>query len=159
MDIKRSIPSGKDKKGYLTEASKYIVDVEDIFHKKSLLLLLETDHGKCLSYEDKLIFIVDQTLLIPTIHSLKQYGSKLKKVVVDVGAIKFLTNGADIMRPGITSIDPKIVVDELIEIVEEQNGATLAVGKAMYTSEDMSKLESGKVIKNLHYLKDFWYTF
>ncbi len=80
----------------------------------------------------------------------------LPKVTVDMGAVKFVVNGADIMRPGITNIED-FEKDKLIVIIDETHGKPLAVGKALFSSEEMRNESKGKVIKNLHYVgDDFW---
>lgn len=80
----------------------------------------------------------------------------LPKVIVDMGAVKFVVNGADIMRPGITDMDT-FEKGELIVIVDETHGKSLAVGKALLSSDDMRNETKGKVIKNMHYVGDeYW---
>ena len=80
----------------------------------------------------------------------------LPKVVVDMGAVKFVVNGADIMRPGITNID-SFEKGELIVIVDETHTKPLAVGKALLSSDNMKNETKGKVIKNMHYVgDDYW---
>jgi PUA-domain protein len=90
---------------------------------------------------------------VPTIKYL-QHHQILKKITVDMGAIKFVSNGADIMRPGIVKIDPEIKQNEPIAIIDEKNNVTLAVGIALYNSEEMKQMDNGKVIKNIHYIND-----
>ncbi|MCA9478147.1 MAG: RNA-binding protein [Nanoarchaeota archaeon] len=80
----------------------------------------------------------------------------LPKVVVDKGAIRFVVNGADIMRPGITACD-SFEKDSFVVIVDETVGKPIAVGKCLLSSEDLMKETGGKHIKNLHYVgDDFW---
>jgi len=79
---------------------------------------------------------------------------RLKKITVDMGAIKFVINGADIMRPGITEIEEGIAKDELVVIIDERNKKPLVVGIALYDSAEMKKITSGKVVKNIHYVGD-----
>ena len=71
-----------------------------------------------------------------------------------MGAIKFVINGADIMRPGITEIEEGIAKDELVVIIDERNKKPLVVGIALYDSAEMKKITSGKVVKNIHYVGD-----
>jgi len=78
----------------------------------------------------------------------------MKTVVVDKGAIRFVTNGADIMKPGVTKIDPKIKKDDIVRIVDENHGRALAIGKALYNANEMSEHNKGKIIKNLHTIQD-----
>lgn len=79
---------------------------------------------------------------------------KMKSVEVDIGAIRFVTNGADIMRPGITKIDSDIMKDDIIRIIDIKNKRPLAVGIAMLDAKDMESQEKGKVIKNIHTVSD-----
>ena len=39
-------------------------------------------------------------------------------------------------------------------IIDETHGKKLAVGIALFASNEMNSLNSGKVIKNLHYVGD-----
>lgn len=91
---------------------------------------------------------------IPTLKYIHSNPCNLKKVVVDFGAIKFVTNGADIMRPGITQFDENIEKNEIIQIVEEKHNKTIAIGRALNNSHEMKKQEKGKVIENIHYIGD-----
>ena len=78
----------------------------------------------------------------------------MKSVTVDKGAIRFVANGADIMRPGITVIDSTIQKGDIIKIQEEIHGRALAVGQAMYDAVEMQSMTKGKVIKNIHTVND-----
>jgi PUA-domain protein len=70
------------------------------------------------------------------------------KITVDMGAIKFVANGADIMRPGIVSIEDGISPGSPVLIVDEKHGKILAIGVSMLSSEDMRASSGGKVVKN-----------
>ncbi len=91
---------------------------------------------------------------IPVLTLLLNNRVGLQTVVVDMGAVKFVTNGADIMRPGITNIESSIRKDDIVRIADVKNNRTLAVGKAMFDAEEMEKMEKGKVIKNIHTIQD-----
>ena len=71
-----------------------------------------------------------------------------------MGAVKFIVNGADIMRPGIVEIEAGILKDELVSIIDKNNQKTLAVGIALFSSAEMKGMSLGKVIKNIHYVGD-----
>lgn len=90
---------------------------------------------------------------IPTLKFLQQ-KMVLKKVVVDMGAIKFLIGGADVMRPGIVEIDEMVVQDEPVAIVDVNNKKPIAVGIALVSGSVMKETKSGKVIRNIHYVGD-----
>jgi len=81
---------------------------------------------------------------------------KFPKATVDAGAIKFVCNGANVMRPGIKKFT-EFQKDDIICVVEEVHGKFLAVGKAMISSVEMANTTKGEAIKNLHYISDkYW---
>lgn len=83
---------------------------------------------------------------------------KFPSVTVDMGAVKFMCKGANLMRPGIKSFT-KFEKNKLVCIVEESQHKFLAVGKSVVSSEEAEKMDKGEVLKNLHYISDkFWET-
>ena len=78
----------------------------------------------------------------------------LKRVVVDMGAVKFVCNGADVMRPGVVDVDVSIREKEVVVVVDENNFKPLLVGEALFSGVEMKKLSDGPVIKNLHFVSD-----
>ena len=83
---------------------------------------------------------------------------KFPNVTVDMGAVKFMCKGANLMRPGIKKFT-EFEKDKLVCIIEESQHKFLAVGKAMISSSELKEMEKGEVIKNMHYISDnFWVT-
>ena len=81
---------------------------------------------------------------------------KFPYVTVDMGAVKFVCKGANIMRPGITKFSD-FESGEIVCIVEESQNKFLAVGKAEMSSKELEGIKNGEVIKNMHYISDiFW---
>jgi len=81
---------------------------------------------------------------------------KFPNVMVDMGAIKFMCKGANLMRPGIKKFT-EFEKDNLVCIMEESHHKFLAVGKALVSSSELENMEKGEVLKNLHYISDkFW---
>jgi len=78
---------------------------------------------------------------------------KFPHVMVDMGAVKFMCNGANVMRPGIKSFS-EFDKDQIICVIEESQHKFLAVGKALVSSSEMENMEKGEVVKNLHYISD-----
>jgi len=76
------------------------------------------------------------------------------RVIVDMGAIRFVTNGADIMRPGITDADPSIREGGFVVVGDVTHGKPLAIGISLYDGPELLAREEGKVVKNLHYVGD-----
>ena len=83
---------------------------------------------------------------------------KFPFVQVDMGAVKFMCKGANLMRPGIKKFT-EFEKDKLVCIVEETHHKFLAVGKSVVSSAELENMEKGEVIQNLHYISDkFWET-
>jgi len=81
---------------------------------------------------------------------------KFPYVTVDMGAIKFVCKGANVMRPGITKFS-EFESGEIICVIEESQKKFLAVGKAKMSSNELENTNKGEVIKNMHYISDdFW---
>ncbi|HLC81680.1 MAG TPA: DUF1947 domain-containing protein [Candidatus Nanoarchaeia archaeon] len=120
--------------------------------KKDQVVLVETEIKLILVNRQPSFFYYHQQL-VPTLKYL-QHNIFLKKVTVDQGAIKFIIGGADVMRPGITEIESGITKDEIIVIMDQNNKKLLAVGIALFNSEQIKAASSGKVVKNIHYVGD-----
>jgi PUA domain protein len=71
-----------------------------------------------------------------------------------MGAVKFIINGADIMRPGIKELDQTITKDDFVAIIDINNKKPIAIGLALYSSSKIQTMTTGKVIKNIHYVGD-----
>ena len=126
-----------------------------IFPKKCKIELILTEDGDTLYAVNNILKLwKSKEGYIPVLTLLLNKQVILKTVVVDMGAIRFVTNGADVMRPGITKIEPNIKKNDIIQIVDETHSRALAVGKALFDAHAMESKTSGKVIKNLHTIKD-----
>jgi len=85
-----------------------------------------------------------------------QILEKFPYVTVDMGAVKFVCKGANIMRPGITKFSD-FESGEIVCVVEESQNKFLAVGKAEISSKEAEDANKGEVIKTMHYISDdFW---
>ena len=108
--------------------------------------ILVGDNFKVLRLENEFIpFLTESKLL-----------ESFPNVMVDMGAVKFMCNGANVMRPGIKS-HTDFSKDEIVCIVEESQQKFLAVGKSLVHSSEMKEMSKGEIVKNLHYISDrYW---
>jgi PUA domain protein len=129
--------------------------VAQIFPKKARIELIQTDAGDTLYAVNNVLKLwKSKDGYIPVLKLLLNKQVDLKKIVVDKGAIRFVTNAADVMRPGITHIEPSIKKGNIVVIVDENHDRALAIGKAMFDAKEMEDKNSGKVVKNLHTIQD-----
>jgi PUA domain protein len=96
--------------------------------------------------------------LFVTVRGANEHPPESHVVTVDAGAISFVSDGANVMRPGITEATDDIAPGDLVVVVEETHRKALAVGRAEADGSDMVG-ESGKVIETLHHVGDDLYEF
>ena len=101
---------------------------------------------------EPLLFAVDDTYF-PTIRGALKMRPKKKRVIVDMGAVKFVAKGADIMSPGIVDVDTGIRRDDLVIVCDEVHGKPLAIGRALVNADAMMG-NRGKAVKSIHYIGD-----
>ena len=127
--------------------------VPDFFDKKEQLALTEQE-GVQVYLKDKqpVLFVVGEKL-VPALRLLLQ-KQFLKTVVVDMGAIPFVTKGADVMRPGIVEITASIAAGDYVCVIYKNHHKPLSVCQALFSGSEMQAMQKGKVLKNLHYVGD-----
>lgn len=89
-----------------------------------------------------------------TVKGLLKYHPEKLYVTVDMGAVKFVYNGADVMAPGIVDADSGISSGDLVWIRDEKNLKPLAVGKALMDGSEMIHSNKGKAVISIHHVGD-----
>ena len=89
-----------------------------------------------------------------TVRGILKYRPSARAVTVDMGAVPFVTNGADVMGPGITDAEEGIQEGDLVWIRDIKNGVPLAIGVALRSGEELKLKNGGKAIKTIHYVGD-----
>ncbi len=135
-------------------SNKEIKAMKDVLKKYGInekrLILYEFDKFEIiLSPDKKPLLIKYDNVFVPTLF----VNANLPKVIIDLPAVKFIANGADVMRPGIKSMD-EFLKNDVVAIIDEKYGKRIAIGIALYDSEEIKSMEKGKVIKNVHYVGD-----
>ena len=120
--------------------------------KKDKVELSEND-VKILLINNEPMFFYYEDKIFPTLKAIPKKNT-LKTVTVDMGAVKFVVNGADVMRPGVTQCNPGIKKYETVVVIDETHNKPIAVGIALYSDKEIINMNSGKVIKNIHWVGD-----
>tara|TARA_B100000029_G_scaffold201176_1_gene199395 strand:- start:826 stop:1296 length:471 start_codon:yes stop_codon:yes gene_type:complete len=150
--LKTNLKSKSETSEILNTVSKsWNKDVPKIKNLKSHYL--DNDSEILIGNDLKIIRIGEEYL--PFLTELKLLDT-FPNVTVDMGAVKFMCNGANVMRPGIKNYS-EFSKDEIVCVVEESQNKFLAVGKSLVDSSEMEQISKGEIIKNLHYISDkFW---
>lgn len=108
---------------------------------------------KVLVVDNAVLGLLDNGEPVPTVRGLLAHRPTLRYVTVDMGAVRFVANGADIMAPGIVEADPGVKEGDWVWVRDERNKQPLAVGRALVPAAAMVR-GKGKAVKSLHHLGD-----
>lgn len=108
------------------------------------------------------IFLIDkqpclmeyESWVFPTLRGLIAHPIDCRKITVDSGAVGYVVNGADIMRPGIISVTDDVRKGMPVQVVEERHGKPLAVCISLYDADGLMAQDKGKCCKNVHFIGD-----
>ncbi len=144
----------KEAKRFLLEVSKTLgTDIEQLLGSKNRVEVNETETAEIFIFDGRPLLATSNGVLFPTLY-FEELFSIIPKIVVDMGAVPYVCKGADVMAPGVVAIKGEFEENDLLLVVDERHGKPLAVGVALFGSEDMKVLNSGKIVKNLHYVGD-----
>ncbi|MHC1601313.1 MAG: DUF1947 domain-containing protein [Candidatus Nezhaarchaeales archaeon] len=131
------------------------LQIEKPLHHKSKWEIMQLGKDATLYFvNDKPIAMELGGKLVPFLTALIDGTVRLPRVVVDMGAVKHIANGADVMAPGIVRIEDDFAKDDLVVVVDERHGKPLCIGMALLSKAEIEAVSRGKVIKNLHYVGD-----
>ena len=138
---------------------RLIIDLENKFGKGIIDINSSIEIGNYNEFQLVVVnndtdFMMIEDSIFFTLSGLNKYRPKRYFVEVDMGAVGFVTKGADIMAPGIVDADINIEKNDIVWIRDETHHKPLAIGKALVNGEDMKNSEKGKAIANLHYVGD-----
>jgi len=93
--------------------------------------------------------------LYPVIHERNLEAlNRLPSMIVDMGAVPHIVNGADVMRPGIKDFRGEFNEGDFVVVRDERNLRPLAVAIALVGIEECRAMKRGKVAKNIHHVND-----
>lgn len=113
----------------------------------------ESQRGEVLLVKNRVAAFWAEATLVPTVRTLLECKPTGGYVTVDMGAVKFVNNGADVMGPGIVAADPALQVGGVCWVRDERNQRPLATGLALVPGAGMAK-QPGKKVKSLHWVGD-----
>jgi len=117
------------------------------------------DGSRILLLDGDIIFFQHEGRMFPALRALLNGLVDVPRITVDMGAVKYVVNGADIMRPGITQVDDRVKENGIVVVVDENHGKPLAVGISKLSAEELKAATSGKVIKSIHHINDDLWVF
>jgi PUA domain protein len=153
--LKKWVLSKHDSEKVILEVEKSI-SKELNLPKSSQVTFIQPKEDVKFATVDEFVFLNIGSSYIPFLGSQKTV-SLLPSVFVDQGAIKYILNGADVMRPGIVRYDEWGGKDILLSVREVVKERAIAIGLSLVESSEMEKIKKGACVKNIHYVGDrYW---
>jgi PUA domain protein len=121
--------------------------------KVKTIKVYEVEEGRRLLVADETVAVQVQDSIVPFLAGKPETLQRFPSVTVDMGAVKFVCNGAKVMRPGITSFD-SFKKGDIVVVKDQTHGKALAVGVALEESEAAKAMTKGYVVDNMHYISD-----
>ena len=78
----------------------------------------------------------------------------LPSIIVDMGAVPHIANGADVMRPGVRIFQGGFRKGDVLVVRDERHRKPLAIARALEDMETCKEMKRGKVAENLHHIDD-----
>ena len=121
-------------------------------HVKNFKSFEVDSERQLLSADDFLGVIISGKTVVPCLGQSETLDI-FPSVIVDMGAIKFVCNGAKILRPGIVEFG-SFKKGNIVTVRDQQHRKALAVGIALEDSEIAKSMEKGYIVDNIHYVSD-----
>jgi PUA-domain protein len=152
--LRRHFLKDKKAKRVLLEVSEKLgTDLEQLLESKTSVEMYETEAAEVFLFDGKPLLAKSDGTLFPTLY-FEEFFAVAPKIVVDMGAVPYVCKGADVMAPGVRTINGTFEKNAILLVVDERHGKPLAVGTALFNSEEMKTHSSGKIVKILHYVGD-----
>ena len=126
----------------------------DVFTEKDAVDIAESTDFDLIFVNNDILGIIYEDKPFLTVRGILKYKPEKRAVTVDMGAVPYVTNGADVMGPGIVEADQSVSEGDLVWIRDIKNKVPLAIGVALRDGAGLSAKEKGKAIKTLHNVGD-----
>jgi PUA domain protein len=142
------------KKKKIKEIKAELGEYGDLLQGKKNVEILEAEPNSFILVDGEPYIIIIDDKPFPTLKAALANKIDGKTVTVDMGAIKFVSNGADIMSPGIVDASDNVEAGDIVLIIDETHGKPLAIGVSLISGSEMVENDSGKAVETKHYVGD-----
>lgn len=143
----------------LDEASKKLkVDLRQMFKAGVNVELLEAEFAKIYLKNGEPFLVKTGDKVFPTL-VFSEFLDSAPRVVVDMGAVPHVCNGANVMAPGIRRFEGEFRKGDFVAIVDEKHGKPIALGEIMYDAEEVENVKQGVIVQNVHFVGDKTWNF
>lgn len=144
----------KEAKSLLKKASEKLkVDLEQILKAKVNFELVETEFAEIYLINDKPLLVKTGENVFPIL-IFNEFFTLAPKVVIDMGAVPHVCNGANVMAPGIIRFEGEFRKGDFVFVADEKYGKPIAVGEVLYDMDAVKRVKHGIVVRNIHFVGD-----
>jgi PUA-domain protein len=155
--VKRRYLRAKESRRVRDELVSKLTVASEFVSVKEPIELAEGSGYQVFFISGKPTFAKSKARLFPTLTN-EEFISHFPTAVVDMGAVPFVCNGADVMAPGIVCYNGTFTIGEVVVVVDERYRRPLAVCFTLHDAEEVKKIKQGKVLENIHYVGDRLWT-
>ncbi len=128
-------------------------EVEQLLGSEPRIEMNENEDAKIFILNGKPLLASSSGKLFPTL-AFGEVFPFISKIVVDMGAVPYVCKGADVMAPGVVNVRGEFQENDLVVVVDERHDKPLAIGLALFNSQDVKNMKHGKIVKNIHHVGD-----
>jgi len=134
-------------------SNKLKIDVKQLLGSKQSLESIETPTGTIFSIDKKPLIAIINGELVPTL-LFEEALRFLPKIIINMGAVPHICNGADVMAPGVVRIEKDFDTDDYVVVTDERYNKPIAITTSLIDSKKARDKKQGKIAKNIHYVGD-----
>ncbi|MFW6110523.1 MAG: DUF1947 domain-containing protein [Thermoproteota archaeon] len=154
VNYQRHFLKEREVKSILEGVSRELhLDLKQIFEGEVKMELVEADFAEIFLIRNRPLLFKRGNKIFPSL-IFGEISELIPKVVVDMGAVPHVCNGADIMAPGIVRFEGEFSEGDLVFVVDEEYNKNIAVGQTALRLEAAKKASRGIVIHNIHFVGD-----
>ena len=156
---RRYFLKAKEARDLLNDASKRLkIDIERVFGGKVNVELVEAESAQFILLNGRPVLtrLADKT--VPTL-VFDEFVAAAPKVVVDMGAVPHVCNGANVMAPGIVRYEGEFGRGDFVVVADVKYGRPLAIGEALYDVNEAKGVKQGVVVNTVHFVGDRLWSF
>jgi len=141
-----------------SETSELLEKFSSIWPKETIpkvknIKVYEVDENTRLLVAEETVAVQIKDKILPFVGNQREVLEQFPSVTVDMGAVRFVCDGARVMRPGIISFG-SFKKSEIVWVKDQTHDKALAVGIALEDSEIAKTMIKGSIVENLHYVGD-----
>jgi PUA domain protein len=152
--FRRHFLRAREAEALLNKASeKLTINLEQILRAKANVELIQTEFAEIYLINNKPSLVKTGENVFPTL-LFNEFLALLPKVVINMGAVPHVCNGANVMAPGIVRFEGEFRGGDFVLVVDEKYGKPMAVGEIIYNTDEAKKVTHGIVVRNVHFVGD-----